>query len=284
MGSTDVAAAMATGETWMKVPSTIKFVYHGKLNKWVTAKDLILYTIGHIGVDGATYKAMEFHGEVIDDLTMDGRFTMSNMSMEAGAKVGLCEADNKTLEYLKPLTKRPLSVLRADPDAEYEQVIEYDVSSFEPQVAFPYIPSNVKPISEAVKMKIEIHQVVIGLCVNGRISDLAVAAEILEGRKVHQSVRCIISPNSQDVYLQALQKGFIKTFIESGAAVTTPSCAACGAHQGTLASGERLVSTGNRNFVGRMGHRESEIYLVSPAVAAASAILGRIANPMEVMS
>lgn len=284
MGSTDIAAAMATGETWMRVPPTIKFVYHGNLKKWVTAKDLILHTVGDIGVDGATYKAMEFHGEVIDELAMDGRFTMANMSMEAGAKVGLCEADNKTSEYLKLRTKRPINALRADPDAEYERVIEYNVSSLEPQVAFPYIPSNVKSISEAEKMKIEIHQVVIGLCTNGRIGDLAVAAEILEGRKVHPGVRCIISPNSQDVYLQALQRGFIKTFIESGAAVTTPSCGACIGHQGTLASNERLVSTGNRNFVGRMGHQESEIYLVGPAVAAASAILGRIANPMEVIS
>ena len=284
MGSTDIAAAMATGETWMKVPATIKFEYHGRLKKWVTAKDLILHTIGDIGVDGATYKAMEFHGEVIDKLPMDGRFTMANMSMEAGAKVGLCEADDKTLEYLKPRTKRPLNLLRADPGAEYEQVIEYDVSSLEPQVAFPYMPSNVKPISEAAKMKIDIQQVVIGLCVNGRISDLAVAAEILQGRKVHPNVRCIVCPNSQDIYLQAMQQGFIKTFVESGAAVTTPSCAPCAAHQGTLASGERLVSTGNRNFVGRMGHQESEIYLVGPAVAAASAILGRIADPMEVIS
>jgi len=284
MGSTDIAAAMATGETWMKVPPTIKFEYHGELSRWVTAKDLILHTIKDIGADGATYKAMEFHGKVINELTIDGRFTIANMSMEAGAKVGLCEADGKTIEYLKPITKRPLNVLKADPDAEYEQVIEYDVSSLEPQVAFPYIPSNVKSISEAEKMNIEIQQVVIGLCLNGRISDMAVAAEILEGRKVHPGVRCIICPNSQNVYLQALERGFIKIFIESGAAVTTPSCLACAGRGGTLASGERLVSTGNRNFMGRMGHQESEIYLASPAVAAASAVLGRIANPMEVMS
>jgi 3-isopropylmalate/(R)-2-methylmalate dehydratase large subunit len=281
MGSTDVAAAMATGDIWMKVPPTIRFVYHGTLGKWVGGKDLILYTIGNIGVDGALYSAMEFNGEVIDELSMDGRFTMANMAIEAGAKSGIFRVDNKTQLYIKSRAKRSYLVYEPDSDTEYSQVIAYDVSSLEPQVALPHSPANVRPVSEVGD--IEIDQAVIGSCTNGRIDDLRLAAQILKKRRVHPKVRCIIIPGSQQVYLDALTEGFIEIFIKAGAAVSTPTCGPClGGHMGVLADGERCIATTNRNFVGRMGSTKSEVYLSGPAVAAASAVAGRIANPEEI--
>jgi 3-isopropylmalate/(R)-2-methylmalate dehydratase large subunit len=281
MGSTDIACAMATGDIWMKVPPTIKFVYHGKLDKWVGGKDLILYTIGQIGVDGALYSAMEFSGEAIDALPMDGRFTMANMAIEAGAKAGIFRVDEKTSDYLRPRAKRPYAAFEPDDDAEYAQVIEYDVSEIEPQVAFPHLPSNTKPISEVGD--IELDQVVIGSCTNGRLDDLRVAAEILRGRKINNKLRCIIIPGSQQVYLDALREGLIEIFIQAGAVVSPPTCGPClGGHMGVLASGERCLATTNRNFVGRMGSPSSEVYLCNPAVAAASAVLGRIGSPDEI--
>ena len=281
MGSTDVASAMATGEIWMKVPPTIKFVYHGELRKWVSGKDLILYTIGDIGVDGALYAAMEFSGEALDNLSMDSRFTMANMAVEAGGKAGIFCVDGKTLDYVKSRAKRAYTVYEPDEEAAYSRIIEYDASRIEPQVAFPHLPSNTKPISQVGD--IEIDQVVIGSCTNGRIEDLITAAEVLQGRKVNKRVRCIIIPGSREVYLEALRRGLIETFIESGAVVSTPTCGPClGGHMGVLAAGERCVSTTNRNFVGRMGSPESEVYLANPAVAAASALLGKIVGPEEV--
>jgi len=299
MGSTDIAVAMATGEIWMKVPSTIKFIYHGELPKWVGGKDLILYTIGDIGVDGALYSVMEFTGEVIDELSMDGRFTMANMAIEAGAKAGIFNVDDKTREYIKehsqechsesPLRPSEPSLChsehseesRSDKDAEYVKIIEYDVSKIEPQVAFPHLPSNTKPISQVHDIKL--NQIVIGSCTNGRLDDLRIAARLLKGRQVHPDLRCIIIPGSQKVYLEALREGLIETFIEAGAAVSTPTCGPClGGYMGVLAAGERCLSTTNRNFVGRMGSPESEVYLANPAVAAASAILGRVGGPEEI--
>ena len=281
MGSTDVAAAMATGDIWMKVPPTIKLIYQGSLPKWVGGKDLILYTIGNIGIDGALYSAMEFTGEAIEALPIDGRFTMANMAVEAGAKAGIFRVDSKTLDYIKPRAKRPYTVYESD-DADYSQVIEYDVSSLEPQVALPPSPANTKPVSQVGN--IEIDQAVIGSCTNGRLGDLQVAAQILRGRKVHPRVRCIIIPATQQVYLDALNEGLIEAFIRAGAVVSTPTCGPClGGHMGILAAGERCISTTNRNFVGRMGSPKSEVYLSNPAVAAASAIMGRIASPEEVM-
>jgi len=283
MGSTDIAAAMATGDIWMKVPPTIKLIYHGNLGKWVSGKDLILYTIGDIGVDGALYSAMEFAGEAIDTLSIDGRFTMANMAIEAGAKAGLFRVDNKTQLYVKSRAKRPYLVYEPDNDAEYSQVIEYDVSAIEPQVALPHSPANTKPVSQVEN--IDINQAVIGSCTNGRLEDLRIAAQILKGRKVHTGVRCIILPGSQQVYLDALVEGLIETFIRAGAVVSTPTCGPClGGHMGVLAAGERCISTTNRNFVGRMGSPKSEVYLSNPAVAAASAIAGRIASPEEVIN
>ena len=282
MGSTDVAAAMATGDIWMKVPHTIKFIYHGSLAKWVGGKDLILYTIGDIGIDGALYSAMEFTGEAIETLPMDGRFTMANMAVEAGAKAGIFKADNKTLDYIKPRARRPYTIHELDDDAEYSQVIEYDVSSLEPQVALPPSPGNTKPVSQVGD--IEIDQVVVGSCTNGRLSDLQIAAQMLMGHRVHRRVRCIIIPATQQIYLDALNEGLIEIFIRAGAVVSTPTCGPClGGYMGILASGERCISTTNRNFVGRMGSPKSEVYLSNPAVAAASAIIGRIVNPSEVM-
>ncbi|MCK5433784.1 MAG: 3-isopropylmalate dehydratase large subunit, partial [Dehalococcoidales bacterium] len=282
MGSTDIAAAMATGDIWMKVPPTIKLIYHGTLGEWVGGKDLILFTIGDIGVDGALYSAMEFTGEAIDALSIDGRFTMANMAIEAGAKVGVFRVDNKTQLYIKSRAKRSYMVYEPDGDAEYSQVIEYDVSALEPQVALPHSPANTKPISQVGD--IEINQAVIGSCTNGRLEDLRLAAEILKGKKVHPRVRCIILPGSQQVYLDALREGLIGIFIRAGAAVSTPTCGPClGGHMGVLADGERCISTTNRNFVGRMGSPKSEVYLASPAVAAASAIMGRITSPDEVI-
>jgi 3-isopropylmalate/(R)-2-methylmalate dehydratase large subunit len=281
MGSTDIAAAMATGDIWMKVPPTIKLVYFGSLGNWVMGKDLILYTIGDIGVDGALYSAMEFTGEAIDSLSIDGRFTMANMAIEAGAKAGIFRVDNKTQLYIKPRAKRPYRVYEPDGDSNYVRVIEYDVSNIEPQVALPHSPANARPVSQVGN--IEIDQAVIGSCTNGRIEDLQVSAQVLKGRKVHPWVRCIIIPGSQEVYLDALTRGLIEIFIKAGAAVSTPTCGPClGGHMGVLAAGERCISTTNRNFVGRMGHPESEVYLANPAVAAASAVLGRIASPEDI--
>ena len=282
MGSTDVAAAMATGDIWMKVPPTIKLIYHGSLGKWVGGKDLILYTIGDIGVDGALYSAMEFTGEAIDALTMAGRFTMANMAIEAGAKAGIFRVDGKTLDYVKSRARRPYKVYEPDSDAEYSQVIEYDVSAIEPQVALPYSPANTKPVSQVGDT--EIDQVLIGSCTNGWLEDLQISARILKGRKVHPRVRCLIIPGTQQVYLDALTEGLMEIFIRAGAVVCTPTCGPClGGHMGVLAAGERCISTTNRNFVGRMGSPDSEVYLSNPAVAAASAVVGRIASPEEVI-
>ena len=281
MGSTDIAVAMATGEIWMKVPLTIKFVYHGKLGKWVGGKDLILYTIGDIGVDGALYSAMEFGGEVVSALPMDGRFTMANMAIEAGGKAGIFRVDKETQKYVKPRAKRPYQVYEPGKGAEYAKVIEYDASKIEPQVAFPHLPSNVKPISKVGEVNID--QVVIGSCTNGRLDDLRIAAKVLKGRKVNPNLRCIVIPGSQQVYLDALHEGLIEIFINADAAVSTPTCGPClGGYMGVLAAGERCVSTTNRNFVGRMGSPKSEVYLANPAIAAASAVLGRIGSPEEI--
>ena len=279
-GSTDIATAMATGEIWMKVPPTMRFIYHGKVGKWVGGKDLILYTIGQIGVDGALYAAMEFTGEAIDNLSMDGRFTMSNMAIEAGGKAGMCRADGKTVEYVTPRAKRAYSVYELSPASECSKVIEYDVSKLEPQVAAPHLPSNVKPVSQLKDIKI--HQSVIGSCTNGRLEDLRLAASVIKNRKVAPFVRCIVIPGSQQVYLDAMREGLVETFINAGCAFSTPTCGPClGGHMGVLAAGERAISTTNRNFVGRMGSPKSEVYLSNPAVAAASAVLGRIASPEE---
>jgi 3-isopropylmalate/(R)-2-methylmalate dehydratase large subunit len=274
---------MATGEIWVKVPPTMKFVYHGTLQEWVTGKDLILYTIGDIGVDGALYSAMEFTGKVIDNLSMDGRFTMANMAIEAGAKVGIFYMDGKTLDYIKSRARRPYTIYKPDKDAEHVATVEYDVSVIEPQVAFPSSPANTRPISRVDNIRID--QVVIGSCTNGRLEDLQIASRVLEGRKVHKDVRCIIIPGSQQVYLDALKEGLIRIFIEAGAVVSTPTCGPClGGHMGILAAGERCISTTNRNFVGRMGSIESEVYLSNPAVAAASAVVGSIISPKEIVS
>jgi len=281
MGSTDIAAAMATGDIWMKVPPTIKLIYQGTPGEWVSGKDLILYTIGQIGVDGALYSVIEFAGEAIDALSIDSRFTMANMAIEAGAKAGLFRVDNKTQLYVKSKARRSYLVYEPDDGSEYSKVIEYDVSLLEPQVALPYSPSNTKPVSQVGN--IEIDQVVIGSCTNGRLDDLRIAAQILKGRKVHPKVRCIIIPGSQQVYLDALVEGLIETFIRSGAVVSPPTCGPClGGHMGVLADGERCISTTNRNFVGRMGSPKSEVYLANPVVAAASAIMGRITSPEEI--
>jgi len=281
VGSTDLAAIMALGEVWLKVPPTIKLIYSGKLNKWVSGKDLILYTISKIGVDGASYQVMEFSGEMIKRLSMDNRFTMCNMAVEAGAKTAIIEPDQITLEYLQGRATRPYQLYKSDPEAFYEKVIEFEVSKIEPQVAFPHLPENAKPISEVGYIKID--QSIIGSCTNGRIEDLRIAAEVLKGQQVHPEVRLIIIPATQDIYLQALREGLIDLFVSAGAAVSTPTCGPClGGYMGILAKGERAISTTNRNFVGRMGHPESEVYLASPAVAAASAVAGRIVSPEEV--
>lgn len=282
VGSTDVAAAMATGEIWLRVPSTIKFVYNGRLNKWVGGKDLILYTIGKIGVDGALYKAMEFCGEAIRHLSMDGRFAMCNMAIEAGAKNGIIEPDGVTLEYAKARAKRDFDVYKDDEDAVYDEVHEFDVADIESQVACPHLPSNTRGISEVGDIPLD--QVVVGSCTNGRLEDLRVVAEILKGKKVHSSLRLIVIPATQEIYNLAIKEGFIEIFVEAGAVVSTPTCGPClGGHMGVLAEGERALATTNRNFKGRMGHPESEVYLCGPAVAAASAVLGRIASPEEIV-
>jgi 3-isopropylmalate/(R)-2-methylmalate dehydratase large subunit len=282
MGSTDIAVAMVTGEIWMKVPPTIKFDYQGKLPAWVTGKDLILYTIGQITVDGALYAAMEFTGKAIEELSMDGRFTMANMAVEAGAKTGIVAFDEKTRRYVAGRATRPYKIYATDEKADYSAIIEYDVSGLEPQVALPHSPDNVRSIGEVSDIPVD--QVVIGSCTNGRLEDLEYAARVLLGKKVHTDVRCIVIPGSQEVYLEALQAGVIEVFVRAGAIVGPPTCGPCvGGHMGILAAGERCASTTNRNFIGRMGSPGSEVYLVNPAVAAASAITGRLTNPKEVV-
>jgi 3-isopropylmalate/(R)-2-methylmalate dehydratase large subunit len=282
VGSSDLAAATLTGELWFKVPESMKFVYHGKLQKWVDGKDLILYTIGDIGVDGALYRAMEFTGEAIERLPMSGRLTMANMAIEAGAKNGIFQADRVTEEYLQGRANRPYRIFQSDRDAIYVDVRDYDVSRIEPQVAFPHLPSNTKPISQVGDVPID--QVVLGSCTNGRIEDLRVAAQVLRGKKVAPYVRLIVIPATQEVYRQAMREGLFDIFLDAKAVISTPTCGpCCGGHMGVLAKGERAVSTTNRNFIGRMGHPESEVYLSNPAVAAASAVKGRIAAPEEVV-
>ena len=292
IGSTDLAAAYATGECWFKVPESMKFVLSGRLNRWVGGKDLILHIIGDIGVDGALYRAMEFTGTVIENLPMDDRFTMCNMAIEAGAKNGIIAADKETKKYVNEALKfgkksgiyqkRSGKFYSSDPDAKYAETREYDARKIEPVVACPSLPSNVRPVT-ALK-NISIDQVVIGSCTNGRMSDLRLAAKILRGKSINSAVRLIVIPGTQNIYLQAVREGLSKIFVESGGFFSTPTCGPClGGHVGILAEGERAISTTNRNFVGRMGHVKSEVYLSNPAVAAASAIKGRIAHPGEVV-
>lgn len=281
VGSTDMAAGMVTGKAWFKVPSAIRFNLTGKPKKWVSGKDVILHIIGMIGVDGALYKSMEFTGDGIKNLSMDDRFTIANMAIEAGGKNGIFPVDDQTEAYMKEHSMRSYKVYEADEDAVYEAEYTIDFSKLEPTVAFPHLPENTKTMNE-ISQEIVIDQAVIGSCTNGRIEDLRTAAEILKGRKVKKGVRCIIIPATQSVYLQAMEEGLLKIFIEAGAVVSTPTCGPClGGYMGILAAGERCISTTNRNFVGRMGHVESEIYLASPAVAAASAVMGKIAAPEE---
>jgi 3-isopropylmalate/(R)-2-methylmalate dehydratase large subunit len=283
MGSTDIAVAMATGQTWMRVPETIRVVYEGELRPWVSGKDLILYTIGQIGVSGARYRAIEFAGPAVDALSMDGRFSMANMAIEAGGKAGLFAVDRTTQAYVDGRAMRPYHAYGADSDAAYSQILEIDVGQIELQVAFPHLPENVRPVRQAGDVPID--QAVIGSCTNGRLEDMRVAAGVLRSRQVHPDVRCIVIPGSQQVYLDALREGLVEAFVGAGAVVSTPTCGPClGGHMGVLAAGERAVSTTNRNFRGRMGHPESEVYLTGPAVAAASAVAGRIATPEEVLS
>jgi 3-isopropylmalate/(R)-2-methylmalate dehydratase large subunit len=280
VGSTDLAAAMLTGELWFKVPQSIKFVIYGKLQKWVSGKDLILHIIGRIGVDGALYKAMEFTGETIGNLPMADRLSMANMAIEAGAKNGIFAPDAITREYVKKRAKRDYKFYSSDADAVYSDIIEINARGIEPQVAFPHLPSNVKGISKAGKVKI--NQSLIGSCTNGRIEDLRIAAQILKKHKAASNVRLIVVPATPAIYKQALKEGLIEIFMNADAIISPPSCGAClGGHMGILAEGERAIATTNRNFVGRMGHTKSEVYLASPAVAAASAVLGRIASPEE---
>jgi 3-isopropylmalate/(R)-2-methylmalate dehydratase large subunit len=281
IGSTDMAAGMATGEAWFKVPEAIKFELKGKLNKWVSGKDVILHIIGMIGVDGALYKSMEFVGEGVSELSMDSRFSIANMAIEAGAKNGIFPVDEKTLEYVAGHSKKEYKIYSADSDAEYTQTYVIDLSEIKPTVAFPHLPENTRTIDEVGDVIID--QVVIGSCTNGRMEDLRTAAGIIKGKKVHPHVRAIIFPGTQKIYLQAMEEGLIKVFIEAGMVVSTPTCGPClGGHMGILAKGERAIATTNRNFVGRMGHPESEVYLSGPAVAAASAIAGKIVSPEEV--
>lgn len=281
VGSTDMAAGMKTGKAWFKVPSAIKFVLKGKPAPFISGKDIILHIIGEIGVDGALYQSMEFTGDGIQYLSMDDRFTISNMAIEAGGKNGIFPVDEKTIEYMKEHSTKPYEIFEADPDAEYTRTIEIDLSTLRPTVSFPHLPSNTKTVDEAGD--VEIDQVVIGSCTNGRISDMKIAADILKGHKVKKGLRVIVIPATQAVYLEAMEKGYLKTFIEAGAVVSTPTCGPClGGYMGILASKERCVSTTNRNFVGRMGATDSEIYLASPAVAAASAITGKITDPAEI--
>lgn len=282
IGSTDMAAGMATGKCWFKVPSAIKFVLKGKPKGWVSGKDIILHIIGMIGVDGALYKSMEFVGDGVKNLTMDDRFTMANMAIEAGAKNGIFIVDDITLDYVKKHSTKPFTVYEPDPDAVYDEVYEIDLGEIRPTVAFPHLPDNTRTIDEVGE--VEIDQVVIGSCTNGRMEDLRAAARILKGNKVKKGVRVIVFPGTQNIYLEALKEGLIQDMVEAGAVVSTPTCGPClGGHMGILAKGERAISTTNRNFVGRMGHPESEVYLASPAVAAASAITGKITDPDTIL-
>ena len=282
VGSTDMAAGMATGKAWFKVPSAIKFIIIGKPAEWISGKDVILHIIGMIGVDGALYKSMEFVGEGLKYLSMDDRFTIANMAIEAGGKNGIFPVDDLTREYMKEHSKRPFTEYEADSDAEYDEEYTIDLSTLKSTVSFPHLPDNTRTIDEVGDVKID--QVVIGSCTNGRMDDLRIAAKILEGKKVADGIRVIVIPATQKIYLQAMEEGLLKTFIEAGAIVSTPTCGPClGGYMGVLAEGERCVSTTNRNFVGRMGHVDSEVYLASPAVAAASAITGKISGPKDVM-
>ncbi len=283
IGSTDAAAAMILGEIWLRVPESLKFVYLGTPPKWVGGKDLILHTIAHVGVDGARYQAMEFTGEALDHLEMADRFSMANMAIEAGAKAGLFAADEKARQFVERRGRFDGKYWQSDPEASYAGTYEFDVSGFEPFIAVPFLPENVRPVSELAG--IEVDQVVIGMCTNGNLEDFRAAAEVMRGRKIHPKVRTVIVPGSQQVYLDALREGLIEIFVEANCSVTTPTCGPClGGHMGVLASGERCVSTSNRNFRGRMGHPESEVYLANPYVAAATAIAGVIASPAEVLS
>ncbi len=280
VGSTDAAAAMALGECWFRVPESIKFVFSGQLQPWVSAKDLILYTIGRIGVDGARYMAMEFAGPTIEALPMAGRFTMCNMAIEAGAKSGIIAPDETTLQWVRQRAGRDFELFTSDADARYVQVYEWDAGDIEPQVAFPHLPENTRGLSEVGEVVID--QAVIGACTNGRLEDLREAAEVLKGRKVAAGVRCIVIPGSQEIQLQAVREGLVETFLEAGCVVSCPTCGPClGGHMGVLAAGERAIATTNRNFVGRMGHPQSEVYLASPAVTAASAVAGKICGPQD---
>ncbi len=282
VGSTDVASAMATGECWFKVPESMKFIYYGKLNKWVSGKDLILHTIGDIGVDGALYRAMEIEGETISTLPISGRLTMCNMAIEAGGKNGIIVPDDITEEYVKSRAKREYTFYTSDSDAEYVDVKEYDCSKITPTVACPHLPSNTKPAAELSSVTID--QVVVGSCTNGRIEDIREAAQVIRGNKVNPNSRLIVIPATQQIYLDAVKEGLAEIFVNAGAVFSTPTCGPClGGHMGILAKGERAIATTNRNFVGRMGHPESEVYLSNPAVAAASAVKGRIATPEEVI-
>jgi 3-isopropylmalate/(R)-2-methylmalate dehydratase large subunit len=281
IGSTDMAAGMATGKCWFKVPSAMKFVLKNKPAKWVSGKDIILHIIGEIGVDGALYKSMEFTGDGLQHLSMDGRFTMANMAIEAGAKNGIFPVDEETIKYMKAHSVKDYKVYEPDEDAEYDEVHEIDLSTLRPTVAFPHLPENTRTIDEVGEVRVD--QVVIGSCTNGRMEDLRIAAKILKGRKVAKGVRTIVFPGTQKIYLQALEEGLVKDLVEAGVVFSTPTCGPClGGHMGILAKGERAVATTNRNFVGRMGHVESEVYLASPAVAAASALTGWITDPERV--
>jgi 3-isopropylmalate/(R)-2-methylmalate dehydratase large subunit len=280
VGSTDLAATMATGECWLRVPESIRVVYRGELKPWVGGKDLILYTIGKIGVAGARYQALEFCGETIESLGMSGRLTMCNMAIEAGAKNGIIASDATTEEYMRSVTSRPYTPQRSDPDAAYAHTVEIDCADIDLQVAAPPLPENARPVEDLAHITID--QAVIGSCTNGRIEDLRQAAQVLKGQRVHSNVRLIVIPATQRVHLQAIKEGLAEVFIEAGGALSTPTCGPClGMHMGVLAQGERAVATTNRNFVGRMGHPESAVYLAGPAVAAASAVLGRIGSPEE---
>ena len=281
VGSTDMAAGMATGKAWFKVPGAIRFVLTGKPSKWVSGKDVILHIIGMIGVDGALYKSMEFTGDGIQNLTMDDRFTIANMAIEAGGKNGIFPVDDLAIAYMKEHSNREYKIYEADEDAVYDEEYTIDLSTLRPTIAFPHLPENTKTIDE-ITGDVRIDQVVIGSCTNGRMDDMRTAAEILKGKHVAEGVRCIIIPATQAIYLQCMEEGLLKIFVEAGAVVSTPTCGPClGGYMGVLAAGERCVSTTNRNFVGRMGHVESEVYLASPAVAAASALTGMISCPCE---
>lgn len=284
VGSTDMAIGMATGEAWFKVPEAIKFVLKNKPAKWISGKDIILHIIGKIGVDGALYKSMEFVGDGIKYLSMDDRFSMANMAIEAGAKNGIFPVDEKTIEYAKAHSTKPFEVFEADEDAGYEQVIEIDLSKLRPTVSYPHLPENTKTVDESMEEKVYVDQAVIGSCTNGRLEDIKMAADILRGRKVNKKVRAIVIPATQQIYLDSIKLGYVEDIIKAGAIVSTPTCGPClGGHMGILAAGEKAISTTNRNFVGRMGHVDSEVYLSSPAVAAASAVAGYIIDPEKVM-